>query len=118
MWRAWSAAWSRPGPYAASGALATRARRVGPILGRLPGGFTITFPKVVMAEHVAIFAEYLERLEAALGLPAGILRFEVQVETTEAIIDHEGRVGLRAVVDAAHDLGFTHVALEMREKDG
>lgn len=70
-------------------------------LGRLPGGFTITFPKVVMAEHVAIFAEYLERLEAALGLPAGILRFEVQVETTEAIIDHEGRVGLRAVVDAA-----------------
>ncbi|MBX6766062.1 MAG: aldolase [Actinomadura rubrobrunea] len=70
-------------------------------LGRLPGGFTITFPKVVMAEHVAIFAEYLERLEAALGLPAGILRFEVQVETTEAIIDHEGRFGLRAILDAA-----------------
>ncbi|WP_329520107.1 DUF6986 family protein [Spirillospora sp. NBC_01491] len=70
-------------------------------LGRLPGGFTITFPKVVMAEHVALFVEYLDRLETSLGLPAGILRFEVQVETAEAIIDHEGRTGLRAIAGAA-----------------
>ncbi|MQY02382.1 DUF6986 family protein [Actinomadura macrotermitis] len=70
-------------------------------LGRLPGGFTITFPKVVMAEHVALFVEYLDRLEEALGLPGGILRFEVQIETTEAIIDHEGRIGLRGIVAAA-----------------
>ncbi|GAA2578991.1 aldolase [Actinomadura fulvescens] len=70
-------------------------------LGRLPGGFTITFPKVVMAEHVVIFVDYLERLETALGLPEGILRFEVQVETTEAVIDHEGRFGLRAIAEAA-----------------
>jgi citrate lyase beta subunit len=70
-------------------------------LGRLPGGFTITFPKVVMAEHVAIFVDYIERLESALGLPDGILRFEVQVETTEAIIDHEGAFGLRAIARAA-----------------
>ncbi|WP_026411591.1 DUF6986 family protein [Actinomadura oligospora] len=69
-------------------------------LGRLPGGFTITFPKVVMAEHVAVFTDYLERLEGALGLPGGILRFEIQVETTEAIIDHEGRIGLRGIVAA------------------
>ncbi|MBO2452421.1 aldolase [Actinomadura barringtoniae] len=70
-------------------------------LGRLPGGFTITFPKVVMAEHVAIFVDYIERLETSLGLPEGILRFEVQIETTEAIIDHEGRIGLRAIAQAA-----------------
>ncbi|KAB2343039.1 DUF6986 family protein [Actinomadura rudentiformis] len=70
-------------------------------LGRLPGGFTITFPKVVMAEHVVIFVDYLERLETALGLPEGILRFEVQIETTEAVIDHQGRFGLRAIVEAA-----------------
>lgn len=70
-------------------------------LGRLPGGFTITFPKVVAPEHVALFAEYLDRLETALGLPAGILRFEVQVETTEAIVDRDGRVGLRAIAEAA-----------------
>ncbi|MCP2338363.1 DUF6986 family protein [Actinomadura rupiterrae] len=69
-------------------------------LGRLPGGFTITFPKVVMADHVAIFVDYLERLEGALGLPAGILRFEVQIETTEAIVDEQGRVGLRGIASA------------------
>ncbi|TYB44612.1 DUF6986 family protein [Actinomadura chibensis] len=70
-------------------------------LGRLPGGFTITFPKVVAAEHVALFAEYLDRLETALGLPSGILRFEVQVETPEALFDGDGRVALRAVAEAA-----------------
>ncbi|MEW2357972.1 aldolase [Spirillospora sp. NPDC029432] len=70
-------------------------------LGRLPGGFTITFPKVVSAEHVALFVEYLDRLESSLGLPGGILRFEIQVETPEAIIDTEGRIGLRAIVAAA-----------------
>ncbi|RFU38515.1 aldolase [Actinomadura logoneensis] len=70
-------------------------------LGRLPGGFTITFPKVVMAEDVEVFTDYLERLEGALGLPGGILRFEIQVETTESLVDHQGRIGLRAVAAAA-----------------
>jgi citrate lyase beta subunit len=70
-------------------------------LGRLPGGFVITFPKVIMPEHVAVFADYLSRLETALGLPEAILRFEVQIETTESIINHRGEIGLRAIVDAA-----------------
>ncbi|MFD0686988.1 DUF6986 family protein [Actinomadura fibrosa] len=70
-------------------------------LGRLPGGFTITFPKVVAAEHVALFVEYLERLETALGLPSGILRFEIQVETTGAVIDPEGRFALPRIAAAA-----------------
>ncbi|MFI0484579.1 DUF6986 family protein [Actinomadura sp. 9N215] len=70
-------------------------------LGRLPGGFTITFPKVITAEHVALFAEWLDRLETALGLPSGILRFEVQIETPEAILDGEGRTGLRGIASAA-----------------
>jgi citrate lyase beta subunit len=70
-------------------------------LGKLPGGFTITFPKVVMAEHVAVFADYLDRLETAHGLPQGILKFEVQVETTESIIDYDGGFGLRGIVTAA-----------------
>jgi hypothetical protein len=48
--------------------------------GRLPDGLMVTFPKVVAAEHVAAFADLLGRLEAALGLPDGRLRFEVQVK--------------------------------------
>lgn len=70
-------------------------------LQRLPGGFTVTFPKVVMAEHVGVFADFCGRLEEALGLPAGRIRFEIQVETTEAIINDRGECGLPAMVAAA-----------------
>ncbi len=38
MWRAWAAAWSRPGAYGATATLATKARRLAPLLARLPGG--------------------------------------------------------------------------------
>jgi hypothetical protein len=69
--------------------------------GRLPDGLLVTFPKVVAAEHVAAFAELLGRLEAALGLPDGRLRFEVQVETTQSIFDPAGRVALRGIAEAA-----------------
>jgi citrate lyase beta subunit len=69
--------------------------------GRLPDGLLVTFPKVVAAEHVAAFADLLGRLEAALGLPDGRLRFEVQVETTQSILDPAGRVGLRGIAEAA-----------------
>jgi citrate lyase beta subunit len=70
-------------------------------LGRLPSGFVVTFPKVVMAEHVAVFADFCARLEGALGMPAGRLRFEIQVETTESIINQRGESALPAIVAAA-----------------
>jgi citrate lyase beta subunit len=70
-------------------------------LGRLPSGFVVTFPKVVMAEHVAVFADFCAQLESALGMPAGRLRFEIQVETTETIINQRGEFGLPAIVAAA-----------------
>ncbi|HEU5159808.1 MAG TPA: aldolase [Streptosporangiaceae bacterium] len=70
-------------------------------LGRLPSGFIVTFPKVVMAEHVAVFTDFCARLEEALGLPSGRIRFEIQVETTEAIINGDGKCGLPAIVAAA-----------------
>jgi citrate lyase beta subunit len=69
-------------------------------LGRLPGGFVITFPKIVMPEHVTIFVDYLDRLETSLGLPNGTLRFEVQIETPESVINHYGEFGLRRIVEA------------------
>jgi citrate lyase beta subunit len=68
--------------------------------GDLPGGFVITFPKIVATAHVAAFVTLLARLEDALGLPEGSLVFEVQVETTMSIIDGDGRVALPAIVDA------------------
>ncbi len=64
-------------------------------LGKLPGGFVVTFPKIVAPEHVEVFAEFLGRFEEEIGLPANMLRFEVQIETPESI------TGLREIVDAA-----------------
>ncbi|GAA4500591.1 aldolase/citrate lyase family protein [Actinoallomurus oryzae] len=64
-------------------------------LGKLPGGFVVTFPKVITAEHVKIFTEFLSRFEDEIGLPANMLRFEIQVETPESV------TGLPAVVKAA-----------------
>ncbi|GAB2818482.1 aldolase/citrate lyase family protein [Actinocorallia aurea] len=67
-------------------------------LGRLPGGFTITLPGVTAAEQVAVFTDFLDRLEAALGLPNGTLRFEVQIDAPEGIADQRGGLGVRRVL--------------------
>ena len=62
--------------------------------GALPAGFQLTFPKVVDAAQVEVFVEVLELLEQQLGVTEGALRFEIQVETTQSIVDSEGRVAL------------------------
>lgn len=54
-------------------------------LGRLPGGFVVTFPKIMTPEHVRIFADFLSRFEAEIGLPEGLLRLEIQVETPQSV---------------------------------
>ncbi len=67
----------------------------------LPDGFVVTFPKVTTAEHVAAFAEALERLEVGLGLAERSLRFEVQVETPRSVIGPDGSVAAPGIVEAA-----------------
>ncbi|GAA0324309.1 aldolase/citrate lyase family protein [Actinoallomurus spadix] len=54
-------------------------------LGRLPGGFLVTFPKIVTPDHVRIFVDFLSRFEAEIGLPEGLLRMEVQIETPQSV---------------------------------
>lgn len=68
--------------------------------GALPGGFAITFPKIMSARHVAAFADVLTALEAAHGLPDGALGFEAQIETTQSVLDDRGAVALRALREA------------------
>jgi citrate lyase beta subunit len=55
-------------------------------LGKLPGGFVVTFPKIVVPAHVELFAEFLGRFEDEIGLPEGMLRFEAQIETPESVL--------------------------------
>ncbi|CAN5306593.1 aldolase/citrate lyase family protein [soil metagenome] len=68
--------------------------------GRLPPGFSVTLPKVTSPGQVTVFVDLLERLEEASGLSAGALRFEIQVETTQAVLDHRGVAMLPRLVDA------------------
>ncbi|MFI9456526.1 DUF6986 family protein [Amycolatopsis sp. NPDC052450] len=69
--------------------------------GPLPDGFVVTLPKVTAVEQVEVAADILERLESAYGLPDGTLRFEVQIETAQSIVDVDGTVAVPRIIDAA-----------------
>jgi citrate lyase beta subunit len=69
--------------------------------GSLPHGWTITLPKVTVPQQVEYFSSTLKALECGLGLPDGILRFEVMVEAPQLIIDQHGVSRLPALIDAA-----------------
>ncbi|OLF08431.1 aldolase [Actinophytocola xinjiangensis] len=66
-------------------------------LGAAP---VLTFPKVTDVEQVSVLVELLELLESRVGLDTGALRFEIQIETTQSIVDSEGRFAVPRLVAA------------------
>ncbi len=62
--------------------------------GRLPANFVVTLPKVVIPEQMAALTQLLEAMEPALGLEKNSLRFEMMVETTQAILNDRGESSL------------------------
>ncbi|GAA3099786.1 DUF6986 family protein [Streptosporangium carneum] len=70
-------------------------------LGPPPGGFVVTLPKVTSVEQVEAMVLTGERLEAAYGLEAGSLRFEIQVETPQAILGTDGVSPLAPMIRAS-----------------
>ncbi|AHG89686.1 HpcH/HpaI aldolase [Gemmatirosa kalamazoonensis] len=69
--------------------------------GALPERWVVTLPKVTVAEQVAYFVAALRAMERATGLADGALRFEIQLEVPQAIVDATGRSLLPAIVDAS-----------------
>ncbi len=69
--------------------------------GKLPENFVITLPKVTMPEHVSAAIRLFEELEKRLKLPAGSLKCELMIETTQSIINHEGECNVSQLVKAA-----------------
>ena len=69
--------------------------------GGLPANFVVTLPKIVVAEQVSAFADLLTRLEKEVGLGAGMLRFEVMIETPQIVLGADGRSALPRVLEAA-----------------
>jgi citrate lyase beta subunit len=68
--------------------------------GDLPDGLVVTLPKVTAVAQVEAMVAVCERIERASGLPAGRLRFEVQVETPQSILDAAGSVTVARMIQA------------------
>ena len=66
-------------------------------LGRAP---VLTFPKVTDVAQVSALVDLLGQLESHLGLTEGSLRFEIQIETTQSIVDGEGRFAVPRFIAA------------------
>jgi len=69
--------------------------------GRLPENFVVTLPKITTPEQVTALADLFDLLEQHNGLPAGSLRMEMMIETTQSIINSEGRINLPLLLQAA-----------------
>ncbi|WP_069812174.1 DUF6986 family protein [Streptomyces sp. TP-A0874] len=69
--------------------------------GELPSGLCLTLPKVSCPEQVTAMARLAEEFERAHGLEAGRIRFEIQVETTQAVLGPDGRATVAQLIDAA-----------------
>jgi citrate lyase beta subunit len=69
--------------------------------GPLPEGFVVTLPKVTSVDQVTAMSTVCDALEQAHGLTAGRLRFEIQVETPQAILGADGVATVAAMVHAA-----------------
>ena len=67
----------------------------------LPEGFVFTLPKVTDVRQVEAMATVCELLERAHGLPAGRLRFELQVETPQSILAADGTATVARMIHAA-----------------
>ena len=59
--------------------------------GAIPENFVVTVPKIVILEHVEFVVRELARLERALGLEDGLLKFEIMVEMPQIVLDSDGR---------------------------
>ena len=69
--------------------------------GDLPEGLVVTLPKVTGAAQVEAFAQVCAGWERANGLPDGRLRFEIQVETPQAVLGSDGTATVARMLHAA-----------------
>ncbi|WP_017579616.1 DUF6986 family protein [Nocardiopsis valliformis] len=68
--------------------------------GSLPDNLVLTLPKITSVEQVEAMVWVSERLEERFGLPAGRLRFELQIETPQSILLTDGTVSVARMIQA------------------
>ena len=69
--------------------------------GPLPDGFVLTCPKVTSVDQVHAMVRICQALETTHGLPTARLHFELQIETTQAVLGPDGRATVAAMIHAA-----------------
>jgi citrate lyase beta subunit len=69
--------------------------------GSLPDGLVLTLPKVTYTEQVTAMVRLLEAFEEARGLEPGRIGFEIQVETSQAVLAADGTATVARMIDAA-----------------
>ncbi|MFF5184390.1 DUF6986 family protein [Streptomyces sp. NPDC000345] len=69
--------------------------------GGLPDGLVLTLPKVTYPEQVTAMVRLLEAFEKARGLEPGRLGFEIQIETSQAILATDGTATVARMIQAA-----------------
>ncbi len=69
--------------------------------GALPDNFVVTLPKITTTEQVTALVGALDAMEDSLGLVAGSLKLELMIETTQSILDLDGRSPLPGYLDHA-----------------
>jgi citrate lyase beta subunit len=66
--------------------------------GRLPRNFVVTLPKITAPEQVAALASACDAFEYWREVPAGTLRFELMIETTQSVFAADGTVALPRLI--------------------
>lgn len=69
--------------------------------GGLPDGLVLTLPKVTYAEQVTAMVRLLEEFERVHGLESGRIGFEIQIETSQAILAADGTATVARMIQAA-----------------
>ena len=69
--------------------------------GRLPQNFVVTLPKIQLPEQVTLLCDVFDAVEPRLGLAPNTLRLEFMIETTQSILNEDGRSNLPLFLDAA-----------------
>lgn len=69
--------------------------------GRLPDNFVVTLPKITTPEQVSALADIFDLLEQQTGIAQGSMKMEMMIETTQSIINSEGRINLPLLLQAA-----------------
>ncbi len=69
--------------------------------GKLPNNFVVMLPKVAIPAQVTALVKLFELIEKHTKIKNGALKMEMMVETTQSVIDEEGKNPLKEFVKAS-----------------